>query len=115
MCCAASRILEPGSTVHAGELVDRMALPDASHRRRVGAASPLPPMVLMGITKASLATDSWLSAASFRRQGLTEGRHEQRQVGLPLVGRLKNVILGETSPAGGRPVALQRRHRRADG
>ncbi len=55
---------------------------------------------LMGITKASLATESWLSAASFQEttrvltQAAMEGRSD------PLVGLKENVSIGKLIPAG---------------
>jgi DNA-directed RNA polymerase subunit beta' len=54
----------------------------------------------MGITKASLATDSWLSAASFQEttRVLTEAAIEGREDGL--VGLKENVIIGKLIPAG---------------
>ena len=55
---------------------------------------------LMGITKASLATDSWLSAASFQEttRVLTEAAIEGRSDGLE--GLKENVIIGKLIPAG---------------
>jgi DNA-directed RNA polymerase subunit beta' len=55
---------------------------------------------LMGITKASLATDSWLSAASFQEttRVLTEAAIESRSDGL--LGLKENIILGKLIPAG---------------
>ncbi|SNS58425.1 DNA-directed RNA polymerase subunit beta' [Micrococcales bacterium KH10] len=55
---------------------------------------------LMGITKASLATDSWLSAASFQEttRVLTEAAMNGRRD--PLLGLKENVILGKLIPAG---------------
>src|SRR5205085_11244882 len=55
---------------------------------------------LMGITKASLATDSWLSAASFQEttRVLTEAAIEGREDGV--VGLKENVIIGKPIPAG---------------
>jgi DNA-directed RNA polymerase subunit beta' len=55
---------------------------------------------LMGITKASLATDSWLSAASFQEttRVLTEAAIEGRSD--PLLGLKENIILGKLIPAG---------------
>ncbi|MBA2327048.1 MAG: DNA-directed RNA polymerase subunit beta' [Actinobacteria bacterium] len=55
---------------------------------------------LMGITKASLATDSWLSAASFQEttRVLTEAAIEGKSDGL--VGLKENVIIGKLIPAG---------------
>ncbi|MEX0591916.1 MAG: DNA-directed RNA polymerase subunit beta', partial [Nitriliruptoraceae bacterium] len=60
------------------------------------AARPL----LMGITKASLATDSWLSAASFQEttRVLTEAALESASD--PLIGLKENVIIGKLIPAG---------------
>ena len=54
----------------------------------------------MGITKASLATDSWLSAASFQEttRVLTEAAIEGRGDGL--VGLKENIIIGKLIPAG---------------
>ena len=55
---------------------------------------------LLGITKASLATDSFLSAASFQEttrvltEASLEGKHD------PLVGLKENVIIGQLIPAG---------------
>jgi DNA-directed RNA polymerase subunit beta' len=55
---------------------------------------------LMGITKASLATDSWLSAASFQEttrvltEAAIEGRSDQ------LFGLKENIIIGKLIPAG---------------
>ncbi|MFV0317631.1 MAG: DNA-directed RNA polymerase subunit beta', partial [Microthrixaceae bacterium] len=55
---------------------------------------------LMGITKASLATDSWLSAASFQEttRVLTEAAIEGRSDGL--MGLKENIIIGKLIPAG---------------
>jgi len=55
---------------------------------------------LMGITKASLATDSWLSAASFQEttRVLTEAAIEGRSD--KLFGLKENIIIGKLIPAG---------------
>jgi hypothetical protein len=54
----------------------------------------------MGITKASLATDSWLSAASFQEttRVLTEAAIESRSDNL--IGLKENIIIGKLIPAG---------------
>ena len=54
----------------------------------------------MGITKASLATDSWLAAASFQETTkiLTEAAISAKSD--PLIGLKENVILGKLIPAG---------------
>jgi DNA-directed RNA polymerase subunit beta' len=55
---------------------------------------------IMGITKASLATDSWLSAASFQEttRVLTEAAIESRSDSL--LGLKENIIIGKLIPAG---------------
>ena len=55
---------------------------------------------LMGITKASLATESWLSAASFQEttRVLTEAAIDGR--GDSLIGLKENIIIGKLIPAG---------------
>jgi len=55
---------------------------------------------LMGITKASLATESWLSAASFQEttRVLTEAAIEGKSDGL--LGLKENIIIGKLIPAG---------------
>jgi DNA-directed RNA polymerase subunit beta' len=55
---------------------------------------------LMGITKASLATDSWLSAASFQEttRVLTEAAIDGKRD--PLLGLKENIIIGKLIPAG---------------
>src|SRR6185436_18136147 len=60
---------------------------------------------LMGITKASLATESWLSAASFQEttRVLTEAAIESKSDSL--LGLKENIIIGKLIPAGtGMPV-----------
>ena len=56
--------------------------------------------VLLGITKASLATDSFMSAASFQEttRVLTEAAIKGKVD--PLLGLKENVILGKQIPAG---------------
>jgi DNA-directed RNA polymerase subunit beta' len=56
--------------------------------------------VLLGITKASLATDSFLSAASFQEttRVLTEASIKGKID--PLIGLKENVIIGKLIPAG---------------
>ena len=56
--------------------------------------------VMLGITKASLATDSWLSAASFQEttRVLTDAAIKGKVD--PLLGLKENVIIGKLIPAG---------------
>ena len=84
-----------------GELAERGRFEDEN--RRVVAEDGKPASgrpELMGITKASLATDSWLSAASFQEttRVLTEAAMNAKSD--PLLGLKENVILGKLIPAG---------------
>jgi DNA-directed RNA polymerase subunit beta' len=84
-----------------GELTERGRFEDEN--RRVVAEGGVPASgrpELMGITKASLATDSWLSAASFQEttRVLTEAAIEGRSDSL--FGLKENVIIGKLIPAG---------------
>jgi len=95
-------VLEAGDTdLLPGELVDRSRF-EAENRRVVQsggkAASGRPE--LMGITKASLATESWLSAASFQEttRVLTDAALSEKSD--PLLGLKENVIIGKLIPAG---------------
>ncbi len=65
-----------------------------------GGAPAIARPVIMGITKASLATDSWLSAASFQEttRVLTEAAIESRLDNLR--GLKENIIIGKLIPAG---------------
>ncbi len=95
-------VLEPGDTdLLPGELVARERF-ETENRRVVQssgkAASGRPE--LMGITKASLATESWLSAASFQEttRVLTDAALAEKSD--PLLGLKENVIIGKLIPAG---------------
>jgi DNA-directed RNA polymerase subunit beta' len=95
-------IIDSGSTEFLpGGLVERAQF--ESENRRVVAEGGEPASgrpVLMGITKASLATESWLSAASFQEttRVLTEAAIEGKSD--KLVGLKENVIIGKLIPAG---------------
>ncbi len=84
-----------------GLLVDRAQF-EAENRRlvAVGGEPAAGRPVLMGITKASLATDSWLSAASFQEttRVLTDAAIHARSDSL--IGLKENVIIGKLIPAG---------------
>ena len=89
-----------------GELVER-GLFEAENRRVVaeGGTPAAGRPELMGITKASLATESWLSAASIQEttRVLTDAAIHAKSD--PLLGLKENVILGKLIPAGtGMPV-----------
>jgi DNA-directed RNA polymerase subunit beta' len=84
-----------------GELVDRLRYNELNRSvltegRKTASAR----QEILGITKASLATESWLSAASFQEttrvltQAAMEGKSD------PLMGLKENVIIGKLIPAG---------------
>jgi DNA-directed RNA polymerase subunit beta' len=84
-----------------GELVDRKSF--EAQNRQMLTEGKIPAQgrpVLMGITKASLATESWLSAASFQEttKVLTDAAIHAKSDSL--VGLKENVILGKLIPAG---------------
>ena len=95
-------ILEAGTTkLLPGELVDVAIFEDENRTAMAEGGKPASGRPeLMGITKASLATDSWLSAASFQEttKVLTEAALNAK--GDPLSGLKENVILGKLIPAG---------------
>ena len=100
-------VSEPGeSEFLPGERVDQKVFADTNRRLVEEGKKPAEGRPeLMGITKASLATDSWLSAASFQEttRVLTEAAIESRSDSL--VGLKENIIIGKLIPAGtGLPV-----------
>lgn len=96
------KIIDPGDSNHlAGEVVDIVAyraenerLDDEKKKMAVGEN------LLLGTTKAALATDSFLSAASFQEttRVLTEAAIKGKED--PLLGLKENVIIGKLIPAG---------------
>jgi DNA-directed RNA polymerase subunit beta' len=95
-------IQEPGdSEFLPGERVDARVFADTNRRLVEEGGKPAEGRPeLMGITKASLATDSWLSAASFQEttRVLTEAAIEGRSDSL--LGLKENIIIGKLIPAG---------------
>lgn len=95
-------VLDSGDTdLLPGELAERGRFEDANRRAVAEGKQPASGRPeLMGITKASLATDSWLSAASFQEttRVLTEAAMSGRSD--PLLGLKENVIIGKLIPAG---------------
>ncbi len=95
-------VQEPGDTDFLpGERVDAKVFRDTNRRmveesRRPAEGRP----EIMGITKASLATESWLSAASFQEttRVLTEAAIDGRAD--HLIGLKENIIIGKLIPAG---------------
>ncbi len=97
-----SKVEDPGDTgLLPGALVDNF---EFEEKNRVALEQGLDPAtskpVLLGITKASLATDSFLSAASFQEttRVLTDAAIKGKVD--PLLGLKENVIIGKLIPAG---------------
>ena len=95
-------VVEHGDTdLLPGELVDRLKYNELNRAALTeGKQTASARQEVMGITKASLATESWLSAASFQEttrvltQAAMEGKSD------PLMGLKENVIIGKLIPAG---------------
>ncbi|MGQ0664136.1 MAG: DNA-directed RNA polymerase subunit beta' [Pseudomonadota bacterium] len=102
---------DPGDTTYlAGEQIDRSEFEEANAKiaaenRREASAKP----VLQGITKASLQTNSFISAASFQEttRVLTEAAVVGRED--DLLGLKENVIVGRLIPAGTGSVMIRLR------
>ena len=102
------KVEEPGdTTLLPGALVEKNELEaeNKAIRERIAAGEPdlreaTSSSVLLGITKASLATDSFLSAASFQEttRVLTDAAIKGKVD--PLLGLKENVIIGKLIPAG---------------
>jgi DNA-directed RNA polymerase subunit beta' len=96
------QVEDSGDTVYLeGDLVDKVAFRDENQRviRDGGRAATFKPM-LLGITKASLSTESFISAASFQEttrvltDAAVRGKRDH------LLGLKENVIMGHLIPAG---------------
>ena len=84
-----------------GELVDMFTFEDENEKTIQNGGRPATAKrVLLGITKAALSTDSFLSAASFQETArvLTEAAIKSKVD--PLIGLKENVIIGKLIPAG---------------
>lgn len=95
-------ILDPGDTEYlSGEQIDRYKVEEVNNRvtGESGQVATFKPL-LLGITKMSLNTDSWISAASFQETTriLTEASVQSRSDHLN--GLKENVIMGRLIPAG---------------
>jgi DNA-directed RNA polymerase subunit beta' len=95
-------VLEGGDTeLLPGELVERAKFEQANQNVLEAGGTPANGRPeLLGITKAALATESWLSAASFMEttKVLTEASIEGKSDSL--IGLKENVIIGKLIPAG---------------
>lgn len=96
------RVLDPGETdILPGTLMDISAFKDANTDTILSGGQPATGRpVLLGITKASLETESFLSAASFQEttRVLTDAAIKGKRDNL--IGLKENVILGKLVPAG---------------
>ncbi len=84
-----------------GEMIDTVAFAEANNKTLMEGGRPaVAKHTLLGITKAALATDSFLSAASFQETArvLTEAAIKNKID--PLIGLKENVIIGKLIPAG---------------
>jgi len=95
-------VIESGDTeMMPGELIDRQIFETRNRATVEAGGQPAEGRpVLMGITKASLATESWLSAASFQEttKVLTDAAIHAKSD--KLLGLKENVMLGKLIPAG---------------
>jgi DNA-directed RNA polymerase subunit beta' len=95
-------IIEPGSSPFVtGDVIEMATFREINRQVVMDGGTPASGRAeLMGITKASLATESWLSAASFQEttRVLTEAAIQAKSD--PLLGLKENVILGKLIPAG---------------
>jgi DNA-directed RNA polymerase subunit beta' len=96
------RVEDAGDTeLLTGSLVDIFRFEEANKKAIMEGGTPaIAKRILLGITKASLATESFLSAASFQEttRVLTEAAIRGKID--PLIGLKENVILGKLIPAG---------------
>lgn len=96
------KVENPGDTTFfAGSLVDMYEFAEENEKMKEEGKQPATgKRVLLGITKASLATESFLSAASFQEttKVLTEAAIKGKVD--PLIGLKENVIIGKLIPAG---------------
>jgi DNA-directed RNA polymerase subunit beta' len=96
------KVRHPGdSRFLPGQIVDKFVFEDENTRvRNTGGQEATADWVLLGITEASLATESFLSAASFQKttrvltDAAVRGKKDE------LVGLKENVIIGRLIPAG---------------
>jgi len=96
------RILDPGDTdVLPGQLMDISQFTDHNRETLFNGGIPATGRpVLLGITKASLETNSFLSAASFQETTRVLTDASIRGKNDPLLGLKENVIIGKLIPAG---------------
>ena len=101
MMCKVQITRSGGSDLLPGELIDKLILLDLNERLIASGKEPAAAVpVLLGVTKAALSTDSFLSASSFQHTikvlagAAIEGKVDR------LFGLKENVIIGKLIPAG---------------
>ncbi|MFT8902444.1 DNA-directed RNA polymerase subunit beta' [Liquorilactobacillus nagelii] len=104
------RVMDPGDTdLLPGTLMDINDFKEQNYKTLIKGSIPATARpVLLGITKASLETNSFLSAASFQETTRVLTDAAIRGKNDPLIGLKENVIIGKLIPAGtGMPVYRQ--------
>jgi DNA-directed RNA polymerase subunit beta' len=96
------KTMEPGDTEFLeGENVDKLIFREANHRVKTKAGKPATSEpLLLGITKASLTTQSFISAASFQETTRVLTDAAIRGAKDDLLGLKENIIIGHLIPAG---------------
>ena len=98
--CDKVLVEEPGDTaLLPGELIDKANFEEENEKILAAGGEPATAQVTMlGITRASLFTQSWLSAASFQEttNKLTDAASKGQED--PLLGLKENVIIGRLIP-----------------
>jgi DNA-directed RNA polymerase subunit beta' len=96
------QVIRPGDTLFLPQdLVDRLDMRTINERLTQEGKQPARFVeILLGVTKASLSTDSWLSASSFQHTIKVLAGAAIASTGDPLYGLKENVIIGKLIPAG---------------
>ena len=96
------QILRPGDTTYLpGETIDRLEILRANEKLAGEGKKPARfAEILLGVTKASLSTDSFLSASSFQHTIKVLAQAAIASSTDPLYGLKENVIIGKLIPAG---------------
>ncbi len=96
------KVVDPGDTESLeGENVDKLTFREANHRVKTKGGKPATSEpLLLGITKASLTTQSFISAASFQETTRVLTDAAIRGARDDLLGLKENIIIGHLIPAG---------------
>ena len=104
------RVTDPGDTVFLeDEHVDRVAFQEANEKVAETGGNPAKAEpLLLGITKASLTTESFISAASFQETTRVLTEAAVRGARDNLLGLKENIIIGHLIPAGTGSIKIQK-------